>query len=463
MQTYFEAFDAAALLREYPIGPAFLERYRRTSRDQLWHEQNERFQRLLARAWRMAFYRRLWGAHGIEPGDIRSLLDLPKLPVFDKQTLMASVARHPPLGEFHGLDSHPEGARPRLVLHTTSGTTGTPQPLYFGPKGREVQNLLLARAYLLQGLRPEDVVHSVYGHGLINGGHFVREAVLHWTEALFLSAGTGVETRSLRQLELMRDFGATVLVGFADYLRKLGELALEAGLRPGSELQIRLISGHLGRESRAQLSALWGGAQVYDWYGVGDTGPIAAEGPDQDGMYVMEDAQYVEVLGVDDGRPVASGASGDLVVTTLYKDDVYPLIRFNTHDVTALETKAGALGLNLVRMRGFLGRSDQMVKLRGINVFPQAIGPLLSDLPGFNGEFLCVLERGADGQDVLRIHIEVSVAEPGLAERARTLLRARLGVDVDVQLDAPGTLAPQTGIETRQKPVRLLDRRGAGP
>lgn len=455
---YFDFFDAAAIRREYPLGSTFMTKFQRISRDALWQEQNERFKRLLGRAWRMDFYRRLWGAAGIGPGDIRSLEDLHKLPTFGKAELSAAIALHPPFGDFHGLDSYPEDSRPPMVMHTTSGTTGTPQPLYFGPRGRETQNLLLARTYLLQGLQPNDVVHSVYGHGLINGGHFVRESVLHWTQATFMSAGTGVETRSARQVEIMRDFGATVLVGFADYLKKLADVAREAGIEPGRDIPVRLICGHLGRESRAQISDLWGGAQVFDWYGVGDTGTIAAEGPDQDGLYLMEDAQYVEILDVDSGAPVADGHSGDLVVTTLYKDDIYPLIRFNTHDVTRIQTGESSLGLNLRRMAGFLGRSDNMVKLRGINVFPQAVGPVLGDLQGFTGEFLCVLTQQA-GRDDLTVQIETSEHSPAVAEAAIGRLKAALGVEMLVDLVAPGSLAAQTGIETRQKPIRLLDQR----
>ena len=93
-----------------------------------------------------------------------------------------------------------------------------------------MQNLLLARAYLLQGLRDDDVVHSIYGHGMVNGGHYIRETVLHWTRALFIPAGTGVETRSRTQVELMRDFGVTVLVGFIDYIRHLADVAREMGV-----------------------------------------------------------------------------------------------------------------------------------------------------------------------------------------------------------------------------------------
>lgn len=458
---YFDFVDARALRREYPLGQAFLDKFCSISRDQLWQEQNERFKRLLARAWRIPFYQRLWGSHGVQSGDVRSLEDIAKLPVFGKAELMAALAVAPPWGDYHGQTSYPPGQAPPLVMHTTSGTTGTPQPLFFGPKGREVQNLLLARTYIFQGLQAGDVVHSVYGHGLINGGHFVREAVLHWTQATFISAGTGIETRSARQVELLRDFASTVLVGFADYLKKLAHVAAELGLRMGEEIKVRQICGHLGRESRAEMSALWGGAELFDWYGVGDTGPIAAEGPDQDGLYLLEDAQFVEILDVDTAVPVAPGMEGDLVVTTLYKDDIYPLIRFNTHDVTALHTGHSAMGLNLRRMRGFLGRSDQMVKLRGINIYPQAVGPILQELTGFSGEFICEVTRDAQGRDDMRVRIELAHPTPASLALAAQMLRAKLGVDVQVLAEAPGALAALTGIDTRQKPVRLLDRRFA--
>ena len=344
-------------------------------------------------------------------------------------------------------------------LHTTSGTTGKPQVLLFGPRGREVQNLLLARAYLFQGLREDDVVHSVYGHGMINGGHYVRETFTHWTRALFLSAGTGVETRSATQVELMRDFGATVIVGFADYVKHLADVAREAGIDPARDLKVRMICGHVG-EDREAVARAWGGAEVFDWYGVGDTGIIAGEGPDHAGLYVMEDAQYLELLDIETAKPVAAGASGDMVVTVLFKDEIYPMIRFNTHDVTAFRTDASPLGMKLARIRGFLGRSDSMFKLRGINVFPQAIAAMLADAPGYAGDYVCRVARDAAGRDVLTVMVEVR--EPGAADAAvyRELLRRKLGLDVEVALRAPRELAALTGIDSRQKPIRLIDERG---
>jgi phenylacetate-CoA ligase len=333
----------------------------------------------------------------------------------------------------------------------------------FSPKSREVQALLVARIWRMQGLVPGDVIHSVYGHGMINGGHFVREAALHYTNCLFLSAGTGKETRSVTQIELMRDLRVTVIVGFVDYIRQLAETAREMGLEPGRDLPVRAILGHVGRESRAALSRAWGGAQISDWYGVADTGPIAAEGPDQDGMYVMEDAQYLEIVDEATGRAVVGEAPGDMVVTSLYRDDVYPLIRFNTHDLSAWKPGRSALGYNLRRVVGVLGRSDNMVKLRGINVYPLALAAILNDRPEFAGEYVCRASRDLPtGRDDLTVVIETRAGHartPELARAFAELLTRRVGVELKVELVAAGGTAPLTQIESRQKPIRLIDER----
>lgn len=458
--TYFESFDVRQLLADYPVGEAFTQRLARIGRDELQALQEARFARLMARAWQIPFYQRLWGARGIEPGDIRGLRDIARLPTFGKQEIMDSVALRPPLGDFHGAEVPIDGRLWPMVLHTTSGTTGRPQPLLFSPKSREVQSLLLARIYRMQGLQPGEVVHSVYGHGMINGGHYVREALLHYTNALLITPGTGVETPSVKQVELMRDFGVNVVVGFADYIKRLADVAREQGLVPGRDIPVRRICGHLGRESRESLSAAWGGAEMYDWYGVGDTGAVAGEGPDHDGLYLMEDAQYVEVIDVESAQPVPDGQAGDIVVTCLYKDDIYPIVRFNTHDVTQVLSSPSALGFSFRRIAGFLGRSDNMVKIRGINVFPQALAPILEQRADFAGEFICTALRDAAGRDELVVAVETR-GDPGQAQADdyRALLRRQLGVEVRVELVAPGSLAALTGIETRQKPVRLIDRR----
>jgi phenylacetate-CoA ligase len=461
-QTYWQSVDYPALVADHPIGDDFTRFATTTSRDALRAHQNRLFLRCVDRAWKTPFYQRLWGAAGIEPGDIRSLSDLSKLPSFDKSDIMDSLARKPPFGDFAGVEGYPEGQRPPTILHTTSGTTGAPQVLLFGPKSREVQNLLLARNYQFQGLRPDDVVHSVYGHGMINGGHYVREAVTRWTSATFLSAGTGVETRSAQQVEVMQRFGATVLVGFGDYLKKLADTAVELGIQPGRDIPVRMISAHLGREDRATMSAAWGGAECFDWYGVGDTGLIAGEGPDRDGLYVHEDAHYLEVCDIDSGLAVAPGELGDMIVTCLFKDDLYPLIRFNTHDVTREITSRSTIDVTFQRIEGFLGRSDNMVKIRGINIFPQGIGAMLEHAPAFAGEFICRARRDAGGRDSFSVSAETTAGAeewPEIAGFYGDILKRKIGIEVEVELVAKGATAPLTQIDVRQKPIRLIDER----
>lgn len=460
-RTYFDVIDPRALAREFPLGDGFLT-LARMSRDEGRARQEVAFQRVLDRAGSMAFYRRLWAKTGVERGDIRSLDDLHLLPTFGKADIVESLTLAPPFGDFAGFDSYAPDQRPPAIFHTTSGTTGKPQPLFFGPRSREVQNILLGRLYRFQGLRAEDVAHSVYGHGMINGGHYIREAVTHWTGATFMSAGTGIETRSAQQVRLMADFGATVILGFADYVKKLAHACEEQGLKIGEDIKIRMISGQFGREDKQSVSTLWGGAECFDWYGVGDTGIIAGEGPDRSGHYVFEDAHFIEVCDIDTGAPVADGEAGDLIVTCLFKDDLYPIIRLNTHDVTRVRTDASPMGLSLKRIDGFLGRSDHMVKLRGINVFPQAVGPILSEVAGFTGEFYCRVQRDAQGRDDMIVVAEVACEDHQRAAAsgacAQALKRA-LGLDVQIEIAAPGATAAMTQVEARQKPIRLIDER----
>ena len=454
--SYFDAVDFPALARNYPVEDA-LTVFGGMSRDELRARQEARFRTLMAFAWKVPFYRRHWGAKGIEPGDIRGLDDLPQLPPYTKSDLMASVEAHPPLGDFHGRDIAAGSGRLPLIFHTTSGTTGKPQPLLWGPKSREVQNILLARVYRMQGLTEHDVIHSVYGFGLVNGGHYIREAIQHWLGAQVLTAGTGAETSSAQQVRMMCDFQATAIVGFGDYIRRLADVAMEEGIEPGRDIRIRTISGHLGAENAQDLADRWDAEQVFDWYGVGDTGVIAAEGPDHDGMHIMEDAQIVELVDPETLQPVPDGGTGDLVCTCLYKDDIYPVIRFQTQDLTRILPGGNALDLPFRRMAGHLGRSDSMVKLRGVNVYPQGVGAILSaGFPETTGEYVCIVSR-IDSRAEMEVQVEVTTQADGLSSRMEALLKTRLGIQINVRTVAPGATAELTELERRQKPRRLIE------
>ena len=241
-------FDPIALRRMYLIGDAFLAKYTTISRDFIWQAQNEAFKRLLARAWRMQFYRRLWGQHGVKPGDVRSLLDLHKLPVFDTKAMAAA--------DLIGLDSYEPSLAPPVVDQ------------FFGPRGVEIKHLLFARAALFQGVHIDEI-------------------------AQFFACAQ-------------------------------------------SDREARIVT--------------WQSELNYARYSTQAGGLIAVEGLDRDGQYVMEDAQYVELLSPS-AQPVADGAPGELVFTSLYKDDICPLIRFNTHNIVSICPGESRLGLNLRRIQ----------------------------------------------------------------------------------------------------------------
>ena len=458
MSEYFRQAEPNQIVVDYPIGKEFWAKFGETNSEQVRDLQELRFLQLVDKAWSNPFYLRRWTAAGLERGDIVGLDDITKIPTFSKSDLMESVERFPPFGDFIGKINWSDGQR--VVMHTTSGTTGTPQPLFYGPKDREIQNALLARAYLLQGLNHDDIVHSVYGFGMVNGGHYIREAVLHYTNALLLSAGTGLETRSEQQIDLMRRYGATVIVGFSDYITKLAEVAKKQGLDPVTDLKIRMISGHLAEDGGAAMSEAWGGVDCFDWYGVGDTGIIAAEGPDHDGLYIWEDAHLVEILDPETGNVVMDGEKGNICNTVLFKDTVYPVIRFDTKDVSTILPGPGGLSLPFRRLAGFQGRSDNMIKLKGINIYPTGISAILKDVKELNGEYYCQVEKQA-GSDIMTVVCEADEKNhtKELVDRIQQLLKQRLGVALEVKVTAVGLTAEKTQINARQKPIRLIDLR----
>ena len=362
--TYFKQLNYEKMITDYPIGDNYEKILLSTSADEIRNIQEKRFLKLIERGWEIPFYQRLWRKSGLEKGDIRSIDDSIKIPIYSKSDLMKSIEDHPPFGDFHGMHSYSKFRTPSRGFSYNLRNYWNSSEFIFGPLSRELQNVMLARAYHIQGIGPDDIVHSVYGHGMINGGHYVRETFIHYSPALFLSAGTGNETRSVQQVHNMARFGVTVIVGFADYIVKLAQVAREEGLEPGKDIPVRMIIGHMGRENRDSISELWGGAEIYDLYGVGDTGIVAFEGQDRQGMYVHEDAYFLELVNSETNKTVEDGKEGNMVITVLFKDDIYPVIRFDTNDVTSFETARSELGYNVKRITGFLGRSDNMVKLR---------------------------------------------------------------------------------------------------
>ena len=250
----------------------------------------------------------------------------------------------------------------------------------------------------MQGVRPYDVVQVTLSLGLANGGIFAREGIWKYTGAIPMMTGSGAQTPTLRQIDLMQAWKTRVLVGFPAYLRHMGlVLRDQLNVDPHS-LNIKSLIVHLGVDDRVVIENLWN-APVYDTYGTNECGSLAAECDYQTGMHVFEDAFVLEIADLETGNPTQPGERGVIYQTTLFKQ-LAPMIRFNSNDVSAWAKGDCPCGSCHRRLERIYGRSDNMVKLRGTNVFPEAIGELASSNPRLNGEYVCIVET-RDGADIM--------------------------------------------------------------
>jgi phenylacetate-CoA ligase len=455
---YHEAIDLDALCQEFPPAPEFFDTVWRLSEDELRARQEAAFRRQIARAWEVPFYRHRWAAAGLEPGDVTGLDHLPRIPTFSVHDMRESLAREPLWPDYMGVD--PEADEPiPLVFQTSGGTTGLPRPMMFAPRDREVMNIVSGRRLWMQGVRPFDRVQVMLSLGLPNGGLLMREGIQKYTGAVPIMTGAGSQTPTRRQIELMRAWRSTHLIGFPAYLRHVALVARdEMGFDP-REFGMKGLISHLGVEDRGALEALWG-APAFDTYGMNEFGSVACDCEQRNGMHVFEDCFAVEVLRTEpDGtrREAAPGEQGSVVVTTLFKH-IAPMIRFDTNDISAFMQGRCACGSTHRRLDGIRGRADGMVKLRGTNVFPEAVGALVAADPRASGEFLCVVESGE------RMTVRAETRDAGVDDAAFTAdLRKRfkeaLSVTLEVEAVPRGSLAPLTGLDSTSKIRRLLDMR----
>lgn len=456
---YYASIDFDALWREFPPAPHFFQSTWMLSPDELRALQNERFLRQMQRAWHVPFYQRHWGAHGLEVGDIRSLDDLSAIPPFSVHDLREGMNANPPWMDYIGIDPAADEPVP-LILQTSGGTTGLPRPMIFTPRDREVMNIITGRRLYMQGVRPFDLIQVALSMGLTNGGVLAREGIWKYTGAVPVMTGSGAQTPTRRQIEILKAWKVKFLVGFPAYVRHMGLVARdELNIDPRS-LGVRGLIVHLGTEDRASLEALWG-ADVFDTYGCNECGTMAAECHHKFGMHVFEDAFILEVNDPDTLKPKPVGEKGVAVVTTLFKHAA-PMIRYNMNDVTALAPGECACGSRHKRITAIYGRSDNMVKLRGVNVFPEAIGSVVSQDARTTGEYVCLLDADAGGRDEMTVQVEVlqaggerAAVEQNLAVR----LKEALGVSIKVEAVERGAVAKFTGLTETSKIKRLIDRR----
>jgi phenylacetate-CoA ligase len=465
---YHRAIDFEQLVREYPPSRDYAETVYLHDRRQVEEIQNRRFLDIVQWAGGNAFYRAKWEAHGVRPQDIRSKDDIGRLPMVAVEDFKDSLLAHPPFGEHPGL-TRADGARTPIKIQSSGGTTGMPRPTLFTPWEWEIQGIQGSRALWIQGARPGDMMQIPATLYTANLGWFYYLSCLHWSGVLPVTTGSGNVTPSRRQLEIAFDWGVNLWAAFPEYLLHLASVAEQEKLDL-RRLNTRFIASFLGPDLDGSLRAMMEGAwhcPVYDNYGTHEVGLPAFECPERDGLHLMEDMFIVEVADVDTDRILPDGERGNLVMTSLYRKHP-PLIRYNLRDYVRIVSDGRArcgCGSHTRKMDHFLGRSDDMVKIRGTNVFPMACVRAVTSDDRTTGEWLCVVERreaGLEVRDDMTVQVEAKgeVADRGgLVRVLEDRLKSDLGIRVTVELVAAGSLAQFT-YAREGKARRLLDRRG---
>jgi phenylacetate-CoA ligase len=468
LPVYRTAIDWNEFYAAYPPPDVWYDTIFKWPRERVRALQNERFLALVKHAWSNAFYKDFWGKAGLEPGDIRSLDDIVKLPLYSSEEIKDDIKAYPPFGRYNGVNPDEALAHTPLKMQTSGGTTGMPRPTLYGPVEWELNALTLARTMYVQGARPGGVLQIPATCSLANFGWGYYKAAHEYLGMLPLTTGSGVVTASRRQLEIAEAYGTSAWAAFPEYLTTLAKVYRDEFGKDVRDLKTKFIATYLGPDLdgslRKHVEDLWG-CPAYDNYGTHETGGAGFEGPEKDGLYLMEDVCYFEVVDVETHKPVGVGETGDLVVTILSRR-IPPVVRFNLRDLGRIVSEEkSVLGSSFRRMDHFLGRSDAMVKLRGTNMYPMACLTAVRSDPRTTGEWLCVVDRfeiSGALRDEMTVQIEIKKdagSLDGLAPYLEKRLHADLGVKVDVELVPEGSLAETANLGREGKPRRLLDRR----
>jgi phenylacetate-CoA ligase len=464
---YRHSFDWEQYCRDYPMPDVFEQTVYRWPREKIRALQNERFLKTVQRGWDNPFYSKRWKAKGLEPGDIHSLEDISRLPVFNSDDIKLSLEENPPYGDFHGVDAAKLTSVP-FKLQTSGGTTGTPRGTLADPIAWETQALSTARAVWIQGGRPGDVMQIPMTCSLANAPWQNYKACHDFLGILPLTTGSGIVTASRQQLEIAFRYGTNMWVSFPEYLARLAEVCREELKRDVRELRTKFLRTYLGPDLedtlRKTLEETWG-CPVYDTYGTHEIGTCGFDCREKAGMHVMEDTLYLEIVDIETGAPLPPGERGNMVVTVFFRNTP-PVIRYNLRDLGRIQPESLSApcgcGSHFRRMGHFLGRSDAMVKLRGVNVYPMACLPAIKSDERTTGEWVCIVEK-KDGRDDMEVRVEVkqeAASRDGLKEKLEKRLREDLGVSVRVTLAEQGSLDELANIGGREgKARRLVDRR----
>ena len=417
-------------------------------REQIEALHVQRVQARLRNAWEhVPWQRERLGAAGLsDPRELKSLADLQRLPFMAKSDLRD----HFPFGLF----ARPVAGLARL--HASSGTTGKPTVVGYTRADLDTWAELMARTLHCAGARAGDVIHNAYGYGLFTGGLGAHYGAERLGGVVVPVSGGSTE----RQVALIVDFGARVLCATPSYALAIAEVAEQQGvdLRK-SALRVGVFGAEPWSETMRREIESRLGLQAIDNYGLSEVmGPgVAVECPQQDGMHGWEDHFLFEVIDPGTLAPVPEGQVGELVITTLTKQAL-PMLRYRTRDMTRLSKAPCACGRTHLRMLRVAGRSDDMLIVRGVNVYPSQIEAVLVGRPGIAPHYQVVLERhGALDQVRLEVEALPAVAQADyarLAADAAHHIKSLIGISAEVCLLAPGSVERSQGKAVRVRDLR---------
>ena len=420
-------------------------------REQIEKLQLERLQETVTRVYeKVPAYRKKMDDVGIQPQDIQTLADLAKLPFVTKQDMRDNY----PFGLF-AVD------RDELVrIHASSGTTGKPTVVGYTQKDLETWTECVSRIACMGGASKQDIAQICFGYGMFTGAlglHYGLENI----GAAIVPSSTG---NSQKQIMYMQDFETSLLVATPSYALRLAEVAREMGLDPQKDLKVKiaLVGSELLTDAmREEMHKYWGkDLLITSNYGMSELmGPgVSGECLEHCGMHINEDYFIPEIINPETGEVLPAGEQGELVITCI-KKDALPLIRYRTKDITRLFYETCACGRTFCRMENLSGRSDDMLKIRGVNVFPSQIEEVILGFDELGPHYEIILER--EGYlDKLTIKVELAHTTDSFSELERITravkekIKIVLGLDAKIKLESPNTLQRFEGKAKRVKDLR---------
>ncbi len=388
--------------------------------------------------------------HGVEPEDIRSLDDLQKLPFTTKEDFRDN----------YPFDLFAVPLKDNIRFHSSSGPTGKLTVVGYTRRDIQAWSELMARALVSAGATSESIVQNAYGYGLFTGGLGIHYGVELIGASVIPASGGNTD----RQVMLMKDFGTDILTCTPSYALYIAEVLAEQGIDPHRDLKLK--AGIFGAEPwsenmRAEIEKKLG-LMALDIYGLSEViGPgVAMECPAKSGLHIYEDHFIAEIIDPVTGKTLPAGDQGELVLTSLTKEAL-PVVRYRTRDITALDTGACSCGRTHLRMRKITGRTDDMLIIRGVNVFPSQIESVLLEIGETEPHYQLIVERHGQ-MDQLEIRVEVSQGlfsdkVRGLEQLSRKIHRrieSVLGISAAVRLVEPKTIPRSEG-----KAKRVIDKR----